>query len=51
MGVQQGAPTHVIPPIVMVREDLEADHPGPGPDRCGLPTDDTHAPLLVLPEP
>ena len=51
VGVQQGAPTHVVPPVVVVCEDLEADHPGPGPVGSVLPADDPHAPLPVLPEP
>lgn len=51
VGVQQGAPTHVVPPVVVVGEDLEADHPGPGPVGGVLPADDPHAPLPVLPEP
>ena len=51
VGVQQGASARMIPSVVVGSEDLEADHPGPGPECRILPSDDTDTPLWVLPEP
>lgn len=44
MGIQQGASACVIPPVIVGREDLKADHPGPGPLGRILPSDDADVP-------
>lgn len=45
VGVQQCASAGMIPPLVVVSEDLEADHPGPGSKCRVLPSDDAEGPL------
>lgn len=40
----------MVPPVVVVSEELEADHPGPGPVRGRLPAHDARAALCGLPE-
>lgn len=49
LGIQQGAPARVVPPAIVVGEDLQADHPGPRPVSGSLASNDTHTPLQGLP--
>lgn len=51
MRIQQASSTRVVPAVVVGLVDLEADHPGPGPVLHNMPSDDSQAPLRVLPEP
>lgn len=41
LGIQQGASTGMVPPAVVVCEDLQADHPGPRPVSGSLASDHT----------
>jgi hypothetical protein len=51
VGIQQDASTCMVPAAVVDHEDLEADHPRPGPVLRRLPSNNPESPLQVLPEP
>lgn len=45
LGIQQDASTRMVPPAVVVGEDLQADYPGPRPGSSGLASDHASARL------